>query len=100
MTKEDKDALVDEIEKAIGRPAPSHGQQCSWEDGYYCGLYKAESIIDDLFMFSDSIKVKEVDLENEIKLRLFESIASNSQNLCDSTYDHVRICKNYSRKQN
>ena len=82
----DKDALVAEIEKLIDRPAPSHGQQCPWEDGYYCGLYKAESIIDDLFMFSDSIKLKEVDLENEIKLRLFESIASNSQNLCDTTH--------------
>lgn len=36
-----------------------HDQQCSWEDGYYCGLYKAESII-------DTLEVKEADLEREI----------------------------------
>lgn len=52
----DKDKIVAEIEKAIDGPAPLHDQQCSWEDGYYCGLYKAESIIDNL-------EVKEVDLE-------------------------------------
>ena len=56
----DKSAVVAEIEKVIDEPAPSHDQQCPWEDGYYCGLYKAESII-------DSLEVKEVDLEKEIK---------------------------------
>ena len=44
----DKSALVAEIEKAANEPAPSHDQQCPWEDGYYCGLYKAENIIDTL----------------------------------------------------
>ena len=57
----DRDALVAEIEKIIEEPAPSHDSQCPWEDGYYCGLYKAESII-------DSLEVKEVDLDNEIIL--------------------------------
>ena len=56
-----KDALVAEIDKVIDEPAPLHDQQCSWEDGYYCGLYKAESII-------DTFDVKEVDLEKEIEL--------------------------------
>ena len=55
----DKDKTVAEIEEAIDRPAPLHDQQCSWEDGYYCGLYKAESII-------DTLDVKEVDLAKEI----------------------------------
>lgn len=43
-----KSALVAEIEKAIDSPAPSHDQQCPWEDGYWCGLYTAEGIIDTL----------------------------------------------------
>ena len=55
----DKDKTVAEIEEAIDEPAPLHDQQCSWEDGYYCGLYKAESII-------DTLEVKEVVLEREI----------------------------------
>ena len=53
-----KDALLADIEKVIDEPAPLHDQQCTWEDGYYCGLYKAESII-------DTFEVKEVDLEKE-----------------------------------
>lgn len=52
--------IIAEIEKAIDETAPSHDQQCQYEDGYYCGLYKAESII-------DTLEVKEVDLEEEIK---------------------------------
>ena len=52
----DKDKIVAEIEKAIDESVPSHDQQCPWEDGYYCGLHKAESII-------DTLEVKEVDLE-------------------------------------
>ena len=56
----DKSALVAEIEKVIDEPAPSHDQQCPWEDGYYCGLNKAENIIENL-------EVKEVDLEEEIQ---------------------------------
>ena len=56
----DKSALVAEIKKAIDEPAPSHDQQCPWEDGYYCGLYKVESIL-------DTIEVKGVDLEKEIE---------------------------------
>jgi len=55
----DKDTLLAEIDKAIDEPAPSHDQQCPWEDGYYCGLYKAEGIIDTLVS-------KEVDLEEEV----------------------------------
>jgi len=58
----DKDALIAEIEKAIDEPAPSHDQQCPWEDGYYCGLNKAESIIDSL----ELKEAKDVDLEKEI----------------------------------
>ena len=55
----DKSEIIAEIEKVADEPAPSHDQQCPWEDGYYCGLYKAESII-------DTLEVKEVDLEREI----------------------------------
>lgn len=55
----DKDKIVAEMEEAIDGPAPLHDQQCSWENGYYCGLYKAESII-------DTLEVKEVDLAKEI----------------------------------
>lgn len=62
----DKAAVVAEIEKVIDKPAPSHDQQCPWEDGYYCGLYKAESII-------DTLEVKEVDLDY-IKKELDELI--------------------------
>lgn len=53
-----KAALAAEIEKAIDSPAPSHDQQCDWEDGYWCGLSTAECII-------DTFEVKEVDLENK-----------------------------------
>jgi len=56
----DKSALVAEIEKTIDSPAPSHDQQCTWEDGYWCGLYTAEDII-------DTLEVKEVDIEQEIQ---------------------------------
>ena len=55
----DKSALVEEIEKVIEEPAPPYDSQCRWEDGQYCGLYKAESII-------DTLEVKEVDLDNEL----------------------------------
>ena len=55
----DKDALVAEIDKTIDEPAPSHDQQCPWEDGYYCGLYKANAII-------DTLEAKDVDLAKEI----------------------------------
>lgn len=57
----DKDKILAKIEEAIDGPVPLHDQQCPWEDGYYCGLYKAEGII-------DTIEVKEVDLEKEIEL--------------------------------
>jgi len=50
-----KSALIAEIEKIIEEPAPSHDQQCPWEDGYYCGLYKAESIIDTLEVKDENI---------------------------------------------
>lgn len=50
----DKDDLVVQIEKAIDEPVSSHDPQCPCEDGYYCGLSKAESIL-------DSIEAKEVD---------------------------------------
>lgn len=48
-----KSALVAEIEKKIEEPAPSHDPQCPWEDGYYCGLYTVETII-------DTFEVKEI----------------------------------------
>jgi len=63
----DKSALVAEIERKIEEPAPSHDSQCSWEDGYYCGLCKAESII-------DTLEVKEVDLEKEISNYLYSHL--------------------------
>ncbi len=56
----DKAEVFAEIEKVIDEPTPLHDPQCSWEDGYYCGLYKVESII-------DTLEVKEVDLEKEYK---------------------------------
>ena len=56
----DKFTLKAELEKAIDGPAPPHDQQCPWEDGYYCGLYRAESII-------DTLETKDVDLEKELK---------------------------------
>lgn len=56
----DKAAVVAEIEKVADEPAPSHDQQCPWEDGYYCGLYKAMSIVENL-------EVKEVDLGRELE---------------------------------
>ena len=52
----DKSAVVAEIEKVIDEPTPPHDPQCPWEDGYCCGLYKAERII-------DTLEVKEVDLK-------------------------------------
>ena len=55
----DKSAIVAEIEKVADEPAPSHDQQCPWEDGYYCGLYKVMLIL-------DTLEVKEVDLEKEV----------------------------------
>lgn len=63
----DKSALVAEIEKVIEEPAPPYDSQCRWEDGYYCGLYKAESII-------DTLEVKEVDLEKEIEAHIDECL--------------------------
>ena len=38
------------IENVLDEPAPSHDQQCPWEDGYYCGLYKADALIDELLV--------------------------------------------------
>lgn len=60
-----KDALVAEIDKLIDEPAPLHDQQCSWEDGYYCGLYKAESIIDTLEVKEDNL-LTEQKIEKEL----------------------------------
>lgn len=49
--------IVAEIEKTINESTPSHDQQCPWKDGYYCGLYKAEGII-------DTIEVKKMNEES------------------------------------
>ena len=54
-----KDALEAKIEKVIDEPAPLHDQQCTWEDGYYCGLYKAENLL-------GTLEIKEVDLDEEL----------------------------------
>lgn len=71
-----KSALVAEIEKIIEEPAPSHDSQCPWEDGYYCGLYKAESII-------DSLEVKEVDLDFEKELyKAFGQVKDFTLGMC------------------
>ena len=43
----DKDRILAELKKII-EEAPS--RQCSWEEGYYCGLCRAESIIDTCIM--------------------------------------------------
>ena len=77
----DKDNLIAEIEKVIDAPAPSHDQQCPWEDGYYCGLYKAESII-------DTLKVKEVDLEKEIKCFTISKELSEADSAIKTIAEH------------
>lgn len=56
-----KSALIAEIEKAIDSLALLQDQQSPWKDGYRCGLYIVEDII-------DTLKVKEVDLDLEIAL--------------------------------
>lgn len=63
-----KAAVAAELEKAIDGPAPSHDQQCPWEDGYYCGLYKAETILDtlkveELWKPADGDDLPEIDRE-------------------------------------
>ena len=63
----DKAAIVAEIEKVMDEPTPPHDPQCPWEDGYLFGLSKAESII-------DTIEVKEVDLDKEIKKYINDNI--------------------------
>ena len=65
-----KDDLVAEIERMIEEPAPSHDSQCSWEDGYYCGLCKAESII-------DTLEAKEVDLLTPEEIKKICTIYDN-----------------------
>ena len=62
----DKSAIVAEIEKAIDEPAPSHDQQCPWEDGYYCGLYKVMNILDTLEMKEVKEQSVSKDLEEAI----------------------------------
>ena len=62
-----KDKAIELIEKAVDEPAPSHDQQCPWEDGYWGGLYKAVSIIENL-------EVKEVDLEKELDSMLIPEL--------------------------
>lgn len=66
----DKNAVVAEIERMIEEPAPSHDSQCSWEDGYYCGLCKAESII-------DTLEAKEVDLLTPEEIKKICTIYDN-----------------------
>ncbi len=66
----DKNAVVAEIERIIEEPAPSHDSQCSWEDGYYCGLCKAESII-------DTLEAKEVDLLTPEEIKKICTIYDN-----------------------
>ena len=83
----DKNALMAEIERVIDEPTPPHDQQCSWEDGYYCGLNKSESII-------NTLKVKEVDLEKEIESsmnNLYE-LGCYAQSLLDNpeSYDFAK----------
>lgn len=90
----DKDKTVAEIEKAIDGPAPLHDQQCSWEDGYYCGLYKAESII-------NTLEVKEADLEEEAELiandimigvqaNRYNTVVYNTKR-CDFNHSHLML---------
>lgn len=92
----DKNAVVAEIERIIEEPAPSHDSQCSWEDGYYCGLCKAESII-------DTLEVKEVDLDSNIRAYLTNHFnvyedgvlqsKKSSQPLC--TYDIIKVAEHF-----
>ena len=90
----DKDKTVAEIEKAIDEPAPLHDQQCSWEDGYYCGLYKAESIL-------NTLEVKEADLEEEAELiandimigvqaNRYNTVVYNTKR-CDFNHSHLML---------
>ena len=82
----DKSALVAELERAIDGPAPSHDQQCPWEDGYYCGLYKAESIL-------DTLEVKEVDEEYNGKAMLHvleKGVKQGKRELIDRACEWLR----------
>ena len=90
----DKDKILAKIEEAIDGPVPLHDQQCPWEDGYYCGLYKAEGII-------NTLEVKEVDLEEEAELiandimigvqaNRYNTVVYNTKR-CDFNHSHLML---------
>lgn len=100
----DKLALIAEIEKATDEPAPSHDQQCPWEDGYYCGLYKAENIIDSLEAKEvDSSREieKEIDFEKEFKSWIDKNTCNGycSASIHDTAEHFFELALNASRKQ-
>lgn len=80
----DKDAVIAEIEKAIEESAPSHDQQCPWEDGYYCGLYKAEGII-------DTLEVKEVNLEDEVDKNDYRNLLNGGTKINIDSTTEIKI---------
>ncbi len=101
-----KDALMAEIEKAIDEPAPSHDSQCPWEDGYYCGLNKAENIIDTLEAKEiDSSREreieKEMDFEKEFKSWIDENTCNDycSASIRDTAEHFFELALNANHKQ-
>jgi hypothetical protein len=90
----DKSVLVAEIDKAIDSPAPSHDQQCDWEDGYYGGLYKAESII-------DTLEVKEVDSDDAVSATIdFPLIGYDFPNIYPNYKELKEYCIRHCIKDN
>ena len=80
----DKAAAIAEIDKIIDEPAPSHDQQCPWEDGYYYGLCRAESIL-------DTLEVKDVDLIiHTIIAECCDWLAMNT----NLSHDKIEGCRN------
>lgn len=63
----DADKLKAEIERLYEGEAPSHDQQCEFEDGYFTGIATISKFIDSLQQ-----EQPEVDLENYISNKLRE----------------------------
>jgi hypothetical protein len=57
--------LKTEIERLLNSAAPRHDQQCTWEDGYWCGLYKIESFLEELMKPEPESKEYENALNSE-----------------------------------
>ena len=57
----DKEIIRAEIERLLYEQAPSHDQQCDYEDGYICALCKIDNFI-------DTLEIKKVELEEELPI--------------------------------